>query len=473
MAPEQARAEQAGPASDQYALGMVLAELVTLMPPREGGSTVKQLSLAIAGRPLVLRHRFGEPLPRELVAIVRKATALAPEQRYRSVAELAADVRRFVRDEAVSVLADPPSQRLWRWLKRRPLLVFGTVAASLTLTSALIAVGLYRELLTREEAALRADRIFVLTSAVGRTAHGVDARFRRMELLLEGMTRASAESLRRPSEGSLEPLTPRELARSSLPAWVPRYAQNVSFERSVYVASPGVRPEVLEPVLARLGALEELLVQTSARAAADDEVLARPMARWRELAREGSPVLWADLAFESGVLLVYPGNTFFPPDYDVRKRSWYTAAAGRRGHVWGSPYPDATSGQLLIACSRAFHDAGGKLVGVASVHVRLEDVLGTLVVPDVPGYQGSALLDRNGDVVVSERALDVKLGAGTHENRALKHAPFEVAGARQAVRDGKREGRVIAGQRMVVFRGLDTEGWYLAVTVDAAPYGLR
>src|SRR6185503_19031177 len=101
MAPEQARAESVSPATDQYALGMLLAELLTLLPPRRG-SPSQQLADALLGAPPLLEPRFDGPLPRELVAVVRKATTAQPDQRYPSVAELSNDVRRFVRDEAVS-----------------------------------------------------------------------------------------------------------------------------------------------------------------------------------------------------------------------------------------------------------------------------------------------------------------------------------------------------------------------------------
>jgi hypothetical protein len=90
----------------------------------------------------------------------------------------------------------------------------------------------------------------------------------------------------------------------------------------------------------------------------------------------------------------------------------------------------------------------------------------------VEGYRSSALLDTRGHVVVSHQLEGLRLGAGLHENRPLERPPFAVAGVRQAIVAGAGEGRVLDGSGLTVFQRLDTEGWLLAVTVDAAPYGL-
>lgn len=472
MAPEQARAEAVASPADLYALGMMLAEMATLLPPREG-STSQQLSQAVLGAPPKLEGRFGEVLPRELRAIILKATARAPQQRYASVVDLAEDVRRFVRDESVSVLPDPSWLRLWRRLKRRPWVVFGTLAACLAVSSLVLVLGLWRELQARERAIHQSELIFALTDVVDQAARHIDARFGRMELLLEGMAEAATQVARRPPEQSRPAFTPAELGRTALPLFVPRYAQKVTFERSVVVPSPGVGAAALAPVLLHLGDFEDLLVRTSARAAAGAEALGFSLQRQRDVARERSPILWTDLAFENGVLLVYPGNTFFPEGFETRARSWYTAGAGRLGHVWGSPYPDATSGALLVPCSRAFYHADGRLAGVAALHMRMEDVQQALVISGVEGYQGSVLLDADGQVVVSEPTRNPKLEPGIHANQPIERRPFEVPSVRAAIAAGAREGRFLHDERLTVLRALDTPDWFLAVTVLAEPYGLR
>ncbi|MET0595621.1 MAG: serine/threonine-protein kinase, partial [Polyangiaceae bacterium] len=136
MSPEQAAAESITYAADQYALGMMLAELATLSSPRPGAE-LEQLSAAMLASDVRLVHRFDEEIPVPLAAIVRKATSRRAEHRYPSVEAFAADVRRFMRDEAISILREPKWHRAWRWTKRRPVLVLGTFTMLVSLIAVL------------------------------------------------------------------------------------------------------------------------------------------------------------------------------------------------------------------------------------------------------------------------------------------------------------------------------------------------
>jgi hypothetical protein len=407
-----------------------------------------------------------------LVAEIRKATARAPEQRYPGVTELAADVRRFARDEPVSVLAEQRWHALWRRVKRRPQWVLGALGACLLAICLLALLGLSQRLAAREQSAREAALGYALSSAVDRTARRIDAHFARVEQLLEGLSQAASEILQRPPQGTLPGLTPAELGQRSLAVFHARYGQAVSFERSAYVRSPNVSPAEIEPVLARLAGFEPLLVRAAARSGAGDAALGQPAAEQRATASERASLLWTDLAFEQGVLLVYPGNTHFPAGFDTRQRSWYTATAGRWGAVWGSPYPDATSGAPIIACSSAFLDAQGQRAGVAALHLPLEDVLGALQLSDVAGFRSAALLDTEGNVVLSELTRERRRSAGLHENQPLERSPFAVAEVRAAIAAGAREGHIQSDRLLTVFESLHTTSWLLAVTVDSAPYGL-
>lgn len=475
MSPEQARSEEVSFATDQYALGVMLAEVAMLKSAREG-STVKRISEAMLDMPIELSHRFGEPVPRELEAVVRKATHADPRARYASVADFAADVRRFLRDESVSALPDPAWFRLWRKWKRRPAVVLGALFGLACVVLITIVVGLVRELGARARAASQSERVAGLTASVGAVGRNLDARFQRIELLLEGLASSASEAMKLPPSRHVTPSDPPSLLPpSSKAVWIDRYKQRVTFDGAVHVRSPGVSDAEAEPVLARFGELEGLLVRTSARAAADDEILGRSEGVQRAAAREHSPILWTDLAFAQGEVLVYPGNTFFPADYDVRRRTWYVAAAERRGHVWGAPYPDATSGQLIVPCARSFHDARGKLEGVAAAHVRLDDVLDAMDVP-VAGFQWAALVDDAGDVVLSTRERGVRLDAGINENRdhhGDSKVPFPIASVRDAIAARVREGLRADASSLVVFQHLDTNPWTLAVVVDEAPYAFH
>ena len=123
-----------GPRSDVYALGATLHEILASEPPFNSGSPT--LREDIEGGHL---HTRPKPwAPRALVAIARKAMAVAPANRYASAADLADDVDRFLADEPVSAFPDPPSVRAWRFVKRHRAAV--SAAGALLLTSS-IALG--------------------------------------------------------------------------------------------------------------------------------------------------------------------------------------------------------------------------------------------------------------------------------------------------------------------------------------------
>ncbi len=81
---------------DVYSLGVVLYELLTLQRPFEGTSAREVLDKIEGGETLPPRQ-LRPDLPKVLDAIVRRAMALRPDDRYATAADLARDLERFVR----------------------------------------------------------------------------------------------------------------------------------------------------------------------------------------------------------------------------------------------------------------------------------------------------------------------------------------------------------------------------------------
>ncbi len=101
--PEQILGEAVTTASDVYSLGVLLCELVCGKPPRQL-NTLSNAELVAE----VQRDTLPElPFAGDLAAIARKALRRLPGERYPSASELANDVERFLRQEAVS--AQDPS----------------------------------------------------------------------------------------------------------------------------------------------------------------------------------------------------------------------------------------------------------------------------------------------------------------------------------------------------------------------------
>ena len=94
MAPEQIRGGTRDKRTDIYALGALLYAVLTCRAPL-AGDTETMLQAAVSGD-IVPPTKRGSGVPEALSAVVMKAMALKPADRYASVSDLIADVRAFL-----------------------------------------------------------------------------------------------------------------------------------------------------------------------------------------------------------------------------------------------------------------------------------------------------------------------------------------------------------------------------------------
>jgi WD40 repeat protein/tRNA A-37 threonylcarbamoyl transferase component Bud32 len=156
MAPEQLLGSDRPPdtRSDVYALGVVLFELLAGVRPLnvEAGSLPEAMRLISSGEPRRLRDAAPEA-GADADAIAAKAMQKDPGARYQSVGELAEDLRRAIRREAVAARQDSSLYVLGRQLRRYrvPLAVAAAAVVGLTgfagyaHVQARRVAGLYRE----------------------------------------------------------------------------------------------------------------------------------------------------------------------------------------------------------------------------------------------------------------------------------------------------------------------------------------
>jgi len=126
MAPEQAEGSngQVGTAADIYALGAVLHFLLTGRPPFDAGAAERRARGEARLAPVAPR-RIDPEVPRPLEAIVLRAMAAEPSQRYATASEVAAEAARFLDGERVLAHREGLFERAGRHFSRyrTPILV--------------------------------------------------------------------------------------------------------------------------------------------------------------------------------------------------------------------------------------------------------------------------------------------------------------------------------------------------------------
>lgn len=115
MAPEQANGADCDARVDVYALGLVLWEALIAEHVRPSADRAVTLAAAKSGE----LPPVPDTIPEALATIVRRATALAPADRFASAREMADALDNFLVAERARDPGPAPGQRLAAWLKAR------------------------------------------------------------------------------------------------------------------------------------------------------------------------------------------------------------------------------------------------------------------------------------------------------------------------------------------------------------------
>jgi mono/diheme cytochrome c family protein len=162
MAPEQVEGSrgQIGPATDVYALGAILYEMLVGKPPFRAATPLASLRLLLSQEPIA-PSTIDSSLPRDLEAICLKCLEKTPSLRYASGQALADDLQRFLSGEPVTARRSGWARRGWKWARRnRQIVAWGCAAGVVALLAAFFLVNQKRtQWEVRQKAAKQAPRV--------------------------------------------------------------------------------------------------------------------------------------------------------------------------------------------------------------------------------------------------------------------------------------------------------------------------
>lgn len=488
MSPEQAQGknDELDGRSDQYALGLLLHELVALSPAVEAASELAAVEGAARGEKTPLHALDTRPgrAPKELRAIVARATALSPDDRYPSVRALADDVRRFLHGDAVHALPEGPVGRLLRFMsrhRRTTLLAFVGVIFAAALA---ISVTRYRQAARELSVRERGAELTALYGEVARQGHRIDTQLLQLEEALEGLATAAEWALTNPEPADPGPIyfdtdfadparRPADFTDAT------KYRWPISVDHMVVGVAPTTDRDAYLPQIRRVLPLADHMRRMIVAAAVGDGKDVSPAEARRILLDRESPIDYAYVDLPEGIHLMWPGMAALPPGYDVRTAGFYQISDHQRGKRWGAPYIDSTTDEkgddLVLPCTEGLWSPSGEFLGVAGVEITVTKMVETSMVLGGRTTLRTSLLDAQGRKIIDSNDAGKRL-VGSGKDEALEFTDFDLPAVSAAIRNGEEGLREVTrdGRRILVaFVRLDAIGWYYVVETDADTLGKR
>jgi serine/threonine protein kinase len=453
--------------SDQFALGLILYEIMTLKPAFTAKSAIELLKRVLKAdlENFETYHPKIKVAP-EVKAIILKAAAQKPEGRYASVEDLATDLRRFLRGEAVLAQPDSPLRRILRWISKHRQATLRALMGVFLLSASVTIWSLYHRQQELAAAQVRENRLGDFLTRLARKTQHIDSEFLRFEGLLQKLSAAALVSLTQtyPSSERYYLDSDYQQTATQPPDFAPaaRYQGTpLSTGWSVFRLAPNTSLTTVEPLIRQLTPLRHIFPQLLIESGSPQSPRLSASQARTQIATTGVPLVWAFVALEQGLHMAYPGKGGYSADYDPRQRPWYQQSLGKRDFVWGKPYPDALGQGMLVPCTLALYSAQERFLGVAGVELQLNYFRDHILpLEDVPALRNSYLLDAN---ALPLAQINPEQDIFTDHPKALT----AVQTAIQAGQSGYQEVQIANQHYLVAYYRLNSVGWYYAVVTDA------
>ncbi len=383
--------------ADIYALGIILYEIATLQRPFVSKNLKELVQEVKQGDRRPVESRFGVPISPSLAAIINKASAYAPEERYQTVEELAKDLRRYLADEPIQALPDTAWMKARRFMSRHAKAMLSLVLLGWFVAFVMSALSLHQ---VRIQASTLKDantflnfnsHLFgmegnVVQSSILLSDRMVDVA-RRLKTTVDYSAVLAASAYRPEGVKGLPILDYREYTTPGSVAFGKRESM-IYYNRSLnpdilsYIIPKGTSEAECLPQLDRMSPISHSLldlVLLSDGALQPGETL---QDRKEYMLDYGLLIRRAYVGLENtGLQIAYPFNPEYSEDYDNRKRSWYVVTkeafekTGRQEAIWGAPYQDAGNGRPLLACTYPILNRQGEFIGVAGADIHFEKLI--------------------------------------------------------------------------------------------------
>lgn len=455
--------------SDLYVLGLILYEWVCLRPARSGESHLALLESVQKGWIKTPSLPGGQKMASELKAILLKATALRPEQRYASAEALAADLRRYLKGESVSAQRDTFLQSASRLLVRHQMLALSTVLTLVLLCALLGLWSLWSQ--QKELARLRAreQALNHYLGAVYAQSRLMNRQFLKAEMQLEALSAVAVSHLTQ-ANPKRDPYYLHENFHPPATVNSKQYHSQVSVDWPLSVKTWSLPDAVVAKPLGELSPLRHFQKRVLLESQTSEPL--SPAQQETLIAQTGTPVTYATLVLKQGAGAWLPGGDFESKNYDPVIRPFYKFGAHQYARRWGNPYIDVSGAGLLLIAATGLFDHQNQFLGTASLDVKFDTIIQTMLdlPPALRTLKGGYLLDEQGRVAIRSNQKGQQFSATIHPDLKLPTYPHPAVV--KAIRAQESGHQILPGKKpqtaplLVAYYRIPALGWYYLVESD-------
>lgn len=416
--------------ADIFALGLILYEIITLRPAYNGNSVKEVVRQVRTNEREPVQHRYGFRIRKDLEAIVEKACAYDPVDRYQTVDEFSQDLMRYLNDDETDALPDNYPRFLGRYIRHHMSIL--VVLALIGWASALLVSmrSVQRRERMAEESLLRSTNIQhrldqeINLRSIQETHNAITSENCREALKLSDLLRSYANRMhelgvqaallleddtsRPPPANSLEVYSMDDFPEEKA-VFSPHLNRKIGLDFCTYLASPETPAEKARDQAKRLAALTPLmseLVLCSGGKYAVDHACEDLEELKKACAETGAPILQVSLRIaDSGLQFCYPGHARRMGDRVSHIRgsfqdAWKEGGSSHFQALWSLPYKDESTGIQVLDCTLPILDNERKFLGTVSMKLHVS-AFETLLKNDNPKdyVLDQYVLGRNGEKI--------------------------------------------------------------------------
>ncbi len=150
-----------------------------------------------------------------------------------------------------------------------------------------------------------------------------------------------------------------------------------------------------------------------------------------------------------------------PAGFDPTTRPWYTGAVSKNGLIWTNPYPNASTGDLIVTLAIPVYDDNKEFAGVLGADISLERLTGFLGDTKIGNKGYISLVDSSGVLL-------------THPDKTLigKELPVpDLKSAVYAAESGNKDYIYNGAKKCAYFSSIESTGWKILGIFDYSEIG--